>query len=404
MMQMNILYVSGMCSDKKFKKIFDTSKIKPQQQAQKFNSLLSKGLTAADDNVCIMTALQINRSITDKIWFSSDEEFDQNIQYKYLPFINYPILRHICILISGFFTFITWALNERKEDKIVLCDILNLTSSVAALLASKLCSIKSIAIVTDIPNYMQNYTIQREFGIKYFALNLYRKMCNFFMHRYDSYIILTEEMNELVNPYNKPYVVIEGMVDINMKEMLNTLENKYEEKVVIYAGALYEKYGVKSLIEAFMKLEMDDVRLWLFGSGELENDIKAYEKENSRIKYFGVVSNELVVGEELKATLLVNPRPSNEEFTKYSFPSKNMEYMVSGTPILTTKLPGMPKEYYPHVYLIENETVDGICETLKLILLKNRDELQEKGQAAKDFVLKEKNNFIQAGKVLKMID
>ena len=60
------------------------------------------------------------------------------------------------------------------------------------------------------------------------------------------------------------------------------------------------------------------------------------------------------VAEELKATLLVNPRPTTEEFTIYSFPSKNMEYMASGTPLLTTKLPGMPEEYHQYVLAILN--------------------------------------------------
>ena len=42
-----------------------------------------------------------------------------------------------------------------------------------------------------------------------------------------------------------------------------------------------------------------------------------------------------------------------------------MEYMVSGTPMMTTVLPGMPEEYYPYVWLIEDETEDGAAQELK---------------------------------------
>lgn len=217
------------------------------------------------------------------------------------------------------------------------------------------------------------------------------------------YYILTEQMNELVNPKNKPYVVIEGMVDVKMNKMLNKIEDKYEEKVIIYAGALYEKYGVKSLIEAFIELKDKDARLWLFGDGDLVNEINTYQEKDSRIKYFGVVPNDHVVREQLKATLLVNPRPSNEEFTKYSFPSKNMEYMASGTPVLTTPLHGMPKEYNDYVYLFEDEAVDGMIKTLTTILSKDKSELHDKGIRAKEFVLKEKNNVVQAGKIKELI-
>ena len=38
--------------------------------------------------------------------------------------------------------------------------------------------------------------------------------------------------------------------------------------------------------------------------------------------------NDRVVEEQLRATLLVNPRPTAEAFTKYSFPSRNMGQAV----------------------------------------------------------------------------
>ncbi|MGB9612869.1 MAG: glycosyltransferase, partial [Candidatus Margulisiibacteriota bacterium] len=121
------------------------------------------------------------------------------------------------------------------------------------------------------------------------------------------------------------------------------------------------------------------------------------------IEFFGVISNRAVIEEEIKAILLVNPRPSSEEFTQYSFPSKNMEYMVSGTPLLTTKLPGMPEEYYDYVYLFEDESVEGMAKTLDRILKLPKEELHAKGAAAKEFVLREKNNVVQAKRIIEMI-
>jgi len=399
---MDIFYVSGLCSDKKFNAIFNMSDMKPAQQIQKFHNLLSKGFRDLINEIYIMTALPISRSNTKKKWFSTDKEIEGNALYHYLPFANLPALRYILIFFVGFFTCVNWSIKKRKKEKAIVCDILNLTISMVALVASKLCGVKSVAIVTDIPNHLDNYTMEEKSGTKYLFSNLYRLTCNFFMYRYDSYILLTEQMNEVVNPKNKPHIVIEGMVDSNMKAVSNTLENKYKEKVVIYAGALRKNNGIKKLIEAFIKLDMDDARLWLFGSGEMEEEIRNYEKIDNRIKYFRVVPNQVVVEEELKATLLINPRPSDEEFTKYSFPSKNMEYMVSGTPILTTNLPGMPEEYKRYVYLIEDETVEGLTETLKRILSKSKEELHEKGEKAKKFVLEEKNNILQAKKIINM--
>ena len=107
--------------------------------------------------------------------------------------------------------------------------------------------------------------------------------------------------------------------------------------------------------------------------------------------------------EQLKATLLVNPRSTNEEYTKYSFPSKNMEYMVSDSPTLTCNLPGVPEEYQQYVYLIKDETVEGLTNTLRAVLSKTREELHQRGMEVevRCYVLDNKNNVVQAGKVSK---
>ena len=114
--------------------------------------------------------------------------------------------------------------------------------------------------------------------------------------------------------------------------------------------------------------------------------------------------NTEIVDKEQEAALLVNPRPTHEEFVKYSFPSKTMEYMASGTPVLTTRLPGMPKEYYPYVDFIEEESAAGIAAALKTVLAETDEELFQKGCVARDFVLDGRNNVVQAEKMLKMLE
>ena len=80
-----------------------------------------------------------------------------------------------------------------------------------------------------------------------------------------------------------------------------------------------------------------------------------------------------------------------------------MEYMASGTPLLTTKLAGMPAEYYPYVYLIEEETACGIASALTNILNKPLDERNKKGLAAREFVLKSKSNTAQAKRLIEFL-
>jgi hypothetical protein len=60
----------------------------------------------------------------------------------------------------------------------------------------------------------------------------------------------------------------------------------------------------------------------------------------------------------------------------------------------------MPIEYYDYVYLFDDETIHGFLNTLRYLLSLNEEKLHEKGKQAKEFVLKNKNNMIQAKRIL----
>ena len=333
-----------------------------------------------------------------RIWMLSSE-FVGNIKYTYAPMINLPVVKNVGVFVYSFFKVFWSTLFGSRKDKTIVCDVLNLSITAAALLACKLTRTKAVAIVTDIPSLLVTGSQKSCFKRKLFDF-----LASTFMSSYDGYILLTEQMNERVNIHDKPYIVMEGLVDKNMTATPNALENKAAERILIYAGGIYEKYGVKKLIEAFMRLDDKDVRLHIYGPGEMAADMPNYTKADQRIVYLGMVPNKEVVEKELEATLLINPRPSSEELTKYSFPSKNMEYMVSGTPVLTTPLPGMPKEYDKYVYLFGDESTEGMYQTLKLILSKPKDELHEFGKQAKQFVLTNKSNEVQAKRILSFFE
>jgi glycosyltransferase involved in cell wall biosynthesis len=396
----HILYVSRLCSPGTMDYLFATSKVKPGLQAQKFHQLLAEGLAAHTDSctVATLSTIPVTPSSHDRRLWRLASESGGNLKYTYIPTINLPVVKNILVFMGAFFKTLCWILHGNRKNKFAICDILNLSVSSAALFACKLAHIKAVAIVTDLPNMMVTVSARHSALMH----KLYGALASKLMSNYDGYILLTEQMNEVVNVRSKPYMIMEGLVDVKMAESENLLKNKAAPRIVMYAGAIYEKYGVKMLIDSFMSLPYQDVELHIFGPGEMEKDMPEYMKLDRRISYHGVVPNAEVVQKQLETTLLVNPRPTCEEFTKYSFPSKNMEYMVSGTPVVTTQLPGMPKEYNAFVYTFSEETVKGFEETLKSILAKPREELHAFGLKAKEFVLKNKTNVIQAQRVLSL--
>ncbi|MBR0449021.1 MAG: glycosyl transferase family 1, partial [Peptococcaceae bacterium] len=95
----------------------------------------------------------------------------------------------------------------------------------------------------------------------------------------------------------------------------------------------------------------------------------------------------------------VNVREDKSEFTKYSFPSKTIEYMLSGTPLLTTRLIGIPQEYYRYSFSVSSNTPTVLMEKLKEIAEKSAEELLEIGRRAQRFIQEEKNGQKQAKKI-----
>ena len=104
-----------------------------------------------------------------------------------------------------------------------------------------------------------------------------------------------------------------------------------------------------------------------------------------------------------KATVLVNPRTNQGEYTKYSFPSKTMEYMASGRPVMMFRLDGIPGEYDPFLTYIPEESAASIRDTAESLRKLSPSELDEMGARGREFVLKNKNRNVQMRRVLDFI-
>lgn len=399
---MNIIYLSACCSKRKIQEIMQSGEMKSLPQAQKYNGLMIEGLKENGLNITAVSAIPTNRTDSKKTKYKREVEKVSGVEFIYLPFINFPYLRQK-----------TLHKNAKKEikkliklfnnDCVIICDILNQSISTAALKVGKKYNVPVLGIVTDVPGHGAGARQKELNFIKRCISNYAQKKNIKNMVKYDAYLFLTEAMNDVVNKYSRPYIVIEGQSDAKMFNRENALCDKTIPKVLLYAGSIHKEYGIERLIQAFLNSNVSGWELHIYGNGNYDKELRQIAKENETIKFFGVVSNDEIVDKEIKASLLVNPRPTDADFVKYSFPSKTMEYMASGTPLLTTRLPGMPKEYDDYVYLFDGESVEDMSDKLCEVLNFSIEEMHEKGSLAKKFILEEKNNVIQANKLIKFI-
>lgn len=383
---MHIIYAVTTCSDRVYKQLFKHVKVKPAFQSQKYHRLLIEGL-AANAKVDVVANPPVNRSVLKENFVRLPREVEGGANYRYIPAIRNPILKAACVGFGTFFQTFFLA----KKDAAVVVDVLNRITALSAMLAARLRGKPCIGIVTDLPDMLSGSR---------FSKNL----ANFVIRHCTGYVLLTEAMNGYLNKSGKPYVILEGHSDIAMRDKVPALEKKTAPRVIFYAGGVSKQYGLGNLVEGFRMADLPNARLHIYGPGDYVKELQQIAADDDRIFYGGMLLNTEIVDKEQEATLLVNPRPTHEEFVKYSFPSKTMEYMASGTPVLTTVLPGMPEEYHPYVYLMREETPEGAANMLTQVLSQSDEALFQKGARARAFILDKKNNVIQAKKILDMLN
>lgn len=322
-------------------------------------------------------------NLQDQKWFY------HGVQCYEVGCINLPLMKQIIRTQR-----IKKLLKENPDEEILLCTAyLPFLNAVGTL--PKSC--KVTAIITDIPEYYDMHRVS-------FIRGLLRKMNNKLVYRYmkrvDRFVLLTEQMKEPLCVGERPYIVMEGICDSQPAECG---ENDNDHLSILYAGRLNYRYGLGTLLDAFEQIQNDKLELWLCGSGEMEEEIKERAKKDSRIHFWGYLPHSEAVELQKKASILINPRTNEGEYTKYSFPSKTMEYMMSGKPTIMYKLDGVPDEYDQYLFYVQGDSVEALKETMESVCAMNQEERTGIAQSAQKFVAEQKNSTVQARRILELI-
>jgi glycosyltransferase involved in cell wall biosynthesis len=355
---MKILFLGGVFSKANSLEVLSKSKYAVDFAANIYQEKLIEGFKTIGCNLQIISAPFIGpypKSYT-QAWFNGFKESSE--EYKYVNFCNifgvrnYSRYRSIKQSLNDF-------INIDDNDKLIVIYSAHTPFIKAASYAKrKDPRIKICMIVLDLPQYMNLsskqsllYRCGKKLDIRQFnKYNLY----------VDSYLLLTEHMTEQIDMHGAPYIIQEGIAD--PKDLLkSSIESGCSSKrTILYAGTLNEKYGIKTLVDAFRLMEGKHLCLVICGRGDSEEYICSASKQDSRIHYIGQVTPNDVKELMKSADILVNPRPNNEIYTRYSFPSKNIEYLLSGKVVLGYKLDGMPDCYKQFMVIVKEDSQDAI--------------------------------------------
>lgn len=217
----------------------------------------------------------------------------------------------------------------------------------------------------------------------------------------DKFILLSKYMEEKIPPAKDNNIIIEGLASKVDSDSVKIKDSSL--KVLLYAGALEEFTGIIDLLDSFLATDNKSFRLIICGGGSLSKQVRVIADNDNRITFLGNIPRNEVIKLQKEVTLLINPRKPLFDLTRYSFPSKTIEYMSSGTPMIGYKLDGIPEEYFNHMYIPNDLSNESLTQTLNDTLSRDPIELKEFGESAKDFIRNNKEASIQVAKILSFL-
>ena len=266
----------------------------------------------------------------------------------------------------------------------------------------KMPQIHVCAVVADLPSMndlSENAGVINKLSNSILAKRAYENLSSI-----NSFVLLTRQMADYMQ-IAQPFCVVEGISTIlENDDSFKTEESENKLKNILYTGTLHKKFGILNLVEAFMNTSDETYRLQICGTGDSEKEIRDAAKKDHRICFLGKVEREEILRLQSKATVLVNPRQNDEAFTKYSFPSKNIEYLSSGTPVIAYMLDGMPLEYGDYIISPENNSIQALTKAIENICKLSFSERKTLGDRGKHYVISEKNSKKQTKKIVDMIN
>ena len=405
---MKLLFLSLLFEKEEEENLLKESKIGLQGAPNAFQWALVEGLDKnLESSIQLLNSLPIGTYphnfkrlfIPSKHWQHCQGAEDINI-----GFVNLIGLKQ-CIRERRYIREIKKWINRNNSDNLYILtyDLYLPYLKALTTIKKKYPNIITCAVVTDLPNEF-GFNKEDKGIFKYIRKRMGEKEL-ILVNSIDKFVLLTDQMKYPLKIGNKPYVVIEGIINedkINLIEYKNR-NNSDKRNIVLYTGTLNKTFGIERLLTAFSQINKPNYYLWICGNGDMKDEIVEMAKMNPNVKYFGYVAHDEALRLQKKATILINPRTNDGVYTRYSFPSKTLEYLASGTPLVAYKLDGIPDEYDDFIYYVSSSSVEALKDKIIEVCEKDDTARMEFGKRAQEFVLQEKGDKLQASKIIELL-
>ncbi len=240
-------------------------------------------------------------------------------------------------------------------------------------------------------------------------LTLYKPLLKYLLNRADVIFTATAghiDGSDFLYEYREkcrilPYgITVEDYLNIDRKPILTEKLTDKDSVKVFFTGRLVYYKGVDILLKAFSKV--NNCELFIAGTGELENSLKAYaEKHNlaDKVHFLGFLPDDELKQAYADCDIFVLPSVVKSE----AFGIVQLEAMVYGKPVINTALPSG----VPHVSLdgetgltVPPSNANALAKAINR-LAENKELREELGKKAAQRVM---DNFNEKDVIRRLYD
>ncbi len=318
------------------------------------------------------------------------------IELRLLPFVNLTPLKQLSLGLGVGWEILKWSLAHRTgKHRVVISYNLSVPPGLCTYVASRLARVKVVAFLSDIdvPGQTVPATLLRRFDYR-----LHRLL----IPRLDGRVVVADSIAETFAK-GKSYLRAEGGVGAEMLDRMQrsrAAPPKESGRIrIVLAGRLDETNGVKLMLDASELLLGDRYEFWIAGSGPLSELVAEAAGRDPRIVYAGFLPLDELYSLYLSADVLVNARITQDLNTRFFFPSKLLEFMATGIPVISTCSGHIETDFGHALFLLREETPQALASLIERVSTLPHDIRVGVGKVARDCILATKTWTVQGQRI-----